>query len=260
MGHRGHPFGLSQVPDAPWILFVKGEVDTLHRTRPVAVVGTRRSSVAGGLAVEGVLDGMSGLDWTLISGMADGIDARAHRAALERGVPTVACLAHGLHSVHPRTNSALAERSLEAGGCWVSEYRLGTPPSKYTFPARNRIIAGLAQAVVVVESNDPGGSLITARLAQDYDRRVFALAPSWGAEAMKGNARLIQDHAAELLHMPEDLAVAMGWKTEGHVGPVVEVDDPLLSVLHPYVPKGFDAIVAVCEGDRNAVRSGLLEA
>lgn len=260
MGHRGSPFGLSQVPDAPWILFVKGEVETLHRTRPVAVVGTRRSSVAGGLAVEGVLDGMSGLDWTLISGMADGIDARAHRAALERGVPTVACLAHGLHSVHPRTNAALAERILEAGGCWVSEYRLGTPPSKYTFPARNRIIAGLAQAVVVVESNDPGGSLITARLAQDYDRRVFALAPSLGAEAMKGNARLIQDHVAELLHMPEDLAVAMGWKTEGHAGPVVEVDDPLLSVLHPYVPKGFDAIVAACEGDGNAVRSGLLEA
>ena len=192
--------------------------------------------------------------------MADGIDARAHRAALERGVPTVACLAHGLHSVHPRTNAALAERILEAGGCWVSEYRLGIPPSKYTFPARNRIIAGLAQAVVVVESNDPGGSLITARLAQDYDRRVFALAPSWGAESMKGNARLIQDHVAELLHMPEDLAVAMGWKTEGEACREAGVDDPLLSVLHPYVPKGFDAIVAACEGDRNSVRSGLLEA
>ena len=259
-GHRGYPFGLSEVPDAPWILFVKGPLEVLHGPRPVAVVGTRRSSTAGRLAVDGIMEGMRDLEWTLVSGMADGIDALAHRAALDRGVPTVACLAHGLHSVHPRTNAALAERILDAGGCWVSEYRLGTPPSKYTFPARNRIIAGLSQAVVVVESNDPGGSLITARLAQDYDRRVFALAPSWGSDAMKGNARLIQDHVAELLHMPTDLAEAMGWAEAG-TGPCVhDPDHPVLAALHPYEPRDFDALVLAVEGDRNAVRSALLDA
>lgn len=260
LGHRGYPFGLSQVPDAPWILFVKGPLPLLHGPRPVAVVGTRRASTSGSLAVDGLFDGMSGLDWTLVSGMADGIDALAHRAALDRGVPTVACLAHGLHSVHPRTNTALAERILDAGGCWVSEYRLGTPPSRYTFPARNRIIAGLSEAVVVVESNDPGGSLITARLAQDYDRRVFALTPSWGSDSMKGNARLIQDNVAELLHMPSDLSVAMGWAPAGRHEDMGEVDDPLLEALHPYEPRNFDAVVTALDWDRNAVRSGLLEA
>ena len=215
---------MSEVPDAPWILFVKGPLEVLHGPRPVAVVGTRRSSTAGRLAVDGIMEGMRDLEWTLVSGMADGIDALAHRAALDRGVPTVACLAHGLHSVHPRTNAALAERILDAGGMLGLRVSLGHAPVRHTFPARNRIIAGLSQAVVVVESNDPGGSLITARLAQDYDRRVFALAPSWGSDAMKGNARLIQDHVAELLHMPTDLAEAMGW---------AEADRPLLARSGP---------------------------
>ena len=258
LGHKGYPFGLSQVPDAPWILFVKGSISPLHGPRPVAVVGTRRVSVSGRLAVDGLMDGMKGLDWTLISGMADGVDALAHRAALDRGVPTIACLAHGLHAVHPRTNAALAERILDAGGCWVSEYRLGMPPSKYTFPARNRIIAGLSEAVVVVESNKPGGSLITACLGQDYDRRVFALSPSWGSDGMKGNAHLIQEHVAEMLHMPKDLAAAMGWVALER--PEQGEDDPILGVLHPYEPRGFDAVVASLEWDRHAVRTGLLEA
>ena len=258
LGHKGYPFGLSQVPDAPWVLFVKGPISVLHGMRPVAVVGTRRVSVSGSLAVEGLVEGMRGFDWTLISGMADGVDALAHRAALDRGVPTVACLAHGLHAVHPKTNAALAERILDAGGCWVSEYRLGIPPSKYTFPARNRIIAGLSQAVVVVESNKPGGSLITARLGQDYDRRVFALSPSWGSDGMKGNAHLIQEHVAEMLHMPTDLAAAMGWIATDRQHQ--EDGDPLLAVLHPYEPRTFDVVVASLEWERNAVRTGLLEA
>lgn len=262
-GHPGYPHALDQVPDAPWVLFVKGPLEVLSGPRPVAVVGTRRASSLGVAAVEGVLEGMRDVPWTLVSGMAEGIDAAAHRTALARGVPTVACLAHGLHAVHPRSNAALGERILDAGGCWVSEYRWGTPPTKYTFPARNRIIAGLSQCVTVVESNDPGGSLITARLAQDYDRRVFALSPAWCAEGMKGNARLIQEHVAELLHMPEDLPLAMGWQTrldaadgrhDGTENPV------LMKVLDPYVSMPFDAIVAAMDGERNGVRRALLEA
>ena len=258
-GHQGYPHALAQLPDAPWILFVKGPLGVLSGPRPVAVVGTRRASSLGCAAVGGVLDGMAGLEWTLVSGMADGIDAAAHQAALERGVPTVACLAHGLHAVHPRSNARLGHRILESGGCWVSEYRLGTPPTKYTFPARNRIIAGLSQSVVVVESNDPGGSLITARLAQDYDRRVFALSPSWCAEGMKGNARLIQDQVAELLHLPEDLPAAMGWKKAVTTKPESEDQDLVVSVLDLYLSRPFDEVVAALEWSRSATRQALLE-
>ena len=259
-GHAGYPRALDEVPDAPWILFVRGPVEVLSGPRMVAVVGTRRASSLGRTSVEGMMHGMQDLGWTLVSGMAQGIDAAAHRAALERGVPTVACLAHGLHAVHPRSNAALAHRILDAGGCWVSEYRWGMPPSKYTFPARNRIIAGLSEAVVVVESDDPGGSLITARLGQDYDRRVFALAPAWCAQGMKGNARLIQEQVAEMLHLPEDLPKAMNWSA-GLLRSGDEVEaHPLLKALDPYRARPFDEVVAALEGDRNATRHALLVA
>lgn len=267
LGRVGYPHLLAQLPDAPWVLFAKGDVEVLSRRRPVAVVGTRKASVVGRSAVEALFDGMTGVDWTLVSGMADGIDAAAHRFALDRGVKTVACLAHGLHAVSPRSNRYLAERVLEDGGCWVSEYRWGTPPSKYTFPARNRIIAGLVEAVVVVESGDPGGSLITARLGQDYDRRVFAMSPTWCAEAMRGNARLIREQVAELLHAPEDFPLAMAWKAAVRAGP--DFADQavgeahlldLLKALDPYSATPFDVLVEGVQWDPKALREQLLQA
>ena len=267
LGRTGYPHLLAQLPDAPWVLFAKGDVEVLSRRRPVAVVGTRKASAVGRSAVEALFDGMAGVDWTLVSGMADGIDAAAHRFALDRGVKTVACLAHGLHAVSPRSNRYLAERVLEDGGCWVSEYRWGTPPSKYTFPARNRIIAGLVEAVVVAESGDPGGSLITARLGQDYDRRVFAMSPTWCAEAMRGNARLIREQVAELLHAPEDFPLAMDWKVsaDGHfdlsdqtVGNADLLD--VLKALDPYRATPFDVLVEGVQWDPKALREQLLQA
>lgn len=267
LGRVGYPHLLAQLPDAPWVLFAKGDVEVLSRRRPVAVVGTRKASVVGRSAVEALFDGMADVDWTLVSGMADGIDAAAHRFALDRGVKTVACLAHGLHAVSPRSNHYLAERVLEEGGCWVSEYRWGTPPSKYTFPARNRIIAGLVEAVVVVESGDPGGSLITARLGQDYDRRVFAMSPTWCAEAMRGNARLIREQVAELLHAPEDFPLAMTWKARAGVrsgfSDECAADEELLDVLKaldPYRAIPFDVLVEGVQRDPKALREKLLQA
>ena len=266
LGRTGYPHLLAQLPDAPWVLFAKGNVDALSKRRPLGVVGTRKASSIGHGAVAALFDGMEDMEWTMVSGMADGIDAAAHRMALDRNVTTVACLAHGLHAVHPRSNRYLGERVVDEGGCWVSEYRWGTPPSKYTFPARNRIIAGLVEAVVVVESGDPGGSMITARLAQDYNRRVFALSPTWCAEAMRGNARLIRDQVAELLHAPEDLARAMGWKTgeldrsmdePTKAGPL---SDGVISGLDPYQAKPFEVLVEMLEADPKWVRKKLLEA
>ena len=268
LGRKGYPHLLAQLPDAPWVLFAKGNTDALSMRRPIGVVGTRRASSLGLGAVEALFDGMADCGWSMVSGMADGIDAAAHRYALERGVPTVACLAHGLQGVHPRSNAMLAERVLESGGCWVSEYRWGTPPSKYTFPARNRIIAGLVEAVVVVESGDPGGSLITARLAQDHDRRVFALSPTWCTDAMRGNARLIREQVAELLHHPGDLAAAMGWRRLEQIGGTVSAvgtastgpSGDWQEVLDPYLARPFDEVVERCGRDPASVRRRLLEA
>jgi len=267
LGRKGYPHLLAQLPDAPWVLFAKGNVDALSKRRPLGVVGTRKASSVGLGAVAALFDGMEGLDWTMVSGMADGIDAAAHRMALDREVTTVACLAHGLQAVHPRSNRYLGERVIDEGGVWVSEYRWGTPPSKYTFPARNRIIASLVEAVVVVESGDPGGSLITARLAQDYDRRVFALSPTWCAEAMGGNARLIQEQVAELLHAPEDLPRAMGWragnhlvKSEGDGDADLAMAKDVIGRLDPYQALPFEMVVEMLEADPKWVRAKLLDA
>lgn len=266
LGREGYPHLLGQLPDAPWVLFVKGRPEVLAHARPVAIVGTRRASSLGQGAVEALFQGMRGLGWSMVSGMAEGIDAEAHRRALAEGVPTVACLAHGLHAVHPRSNAMLAERILEAGGCWVSEYRWGTPPTRYAFPARNRIIAGLVEAAVVVESGDPGGSLITARLAQDYNRRVFALSPTWCAAAMRGNANLIRDQVAELLHHPVDLAHAMGWRPREEQGPETGKDcghegaPAWISALDAYRTRPFDELVERTGCGPAELRKRLLEA
>ncbi len=267
LGRRGYPYLLAQLPDAPWVLFAKGSTELLSGRRPLGIVGTRRASTVGHGAVETLFDGMPNSGWIMVSGMADGIDARAHGLAAGRGIPTVACLAHGLHAVHPKTNVRLAHHILECGGCWVSEYRWGTPPSKYTFPARNRIIAGLVEALVVVESGDPGGSMITARLARDYDRDVFALSPTWCADAMKGNARLIREQVAELLHSPEDLPRALGWVQKGREDLEKRIPEPLegdteelLTALDPYRACLFDEVVERLNGHPHAVRKRLLEA
>lgn len=267
LGRQGYPHLLAQLPDAPWVLFAKGNPKVLSGRRPLGIVGTRRASTVGYGAVETLFDGMPDSGWVMVSGMADGIDARAHGLAARRGIPTVACLAHGLHGVHPKTNVRLAHHILDSGGCWVSEYRWGTPPTKYTFPARNRIIAGLVEAVVVVESGDPGGSLITARLARDYDREVFALSPTWCADAMKGNARLIREQVAELLHAPEDLPRALGWvQSEKKALDPWTVDrseegaTAWLEALDPYRSCPFDEVVERLNGEPHAVRKRLLEA
>ena len=267
LGRTGYPHLLAQLPDAPWVLFAKGNIEVLSKRRPLGVVGTRKASSVGLGAVSALFDGMEGMEWTMVSGMADGIDAAAHRMALDRKVSTVACLAHGLHAVHPRSNRYLGERVVDEGGCWVSEYRWGTPPSKYTFPARNRIIAGLVEAVVVVESGDPGGSLITARLAQDYNRRVFALSPTWCAEAMRGNARLIREQVAELLHAPEDLPRAMEWNGNRQHAAALEnpavagdLDEDLILGLDPYQARPFEVLVEALEADPKGLRQRLLEA
>lgn len=266
LGRRGYPHLLGQLPDAPWVLFVKGRLEALSHARPVAIVGTRRASSLGLGAVEALFEGMRGLGWSMVSGMAEGIDAGAHRMALKEGVPTVACLAHGLHAVHPRSNAVLAERIIASGGCWVSEYPWGTPPTRYTFPARNRIIAGLVEAAVVVESGDPGGSLITARLAQDHDRRVFALAPTWCSESMRGNANLIRNQVAELLHHPMDLAHAMGWRTgamedhEDDRGTIRMIGPEWIGMLDAYRSRRFDEVVEMSGLEPTALRKQLLEA
>lgn len=208
-----YPRLLRECPDAPVILFMKGNVN-LSDGHFVSIVGTRQASERGKvLTREIVLSLAERLPrLTIISGLAYGIDIAAHRAALEIGVPTLIIPAHGLDRIYPPLHRNDAVRALDKGGI-VTEYMSGTTPEKYNFVARNRIIAGMAECTVVIESREHGGALITARMAADYDRPVFAVPGRVTDDASLGCNHLIRDHRAMLLQSPDDLLREMNWQS-----------------------------------------------
>ena len=169
-----YPYRLRQCPDRPLLLFGKGNL-RVNEGKMVSIVGTRNATERGKeLTRQLVLDLAQRVpNLTIISGLAYGIDVAAHRAAIEAGIPTIAVPGHGLDRIYPALHRNVAVAMLEHGGL-LTEYVSGTRPDPWHFVARDRIIAGLADAVVVVESKAKGGALITAQMALDYDRELFA--------------------------------------------------------------------------------------
>ena len=207
-----YPYRLSQCTDAPLLLYAKGNVE-VNPKHVVSVVGTRMPSERGkDWCRQLVIDLASHIpDLTIVSGLAYGIDVIAHKAALESGIPTIIVPAHGLDRIYPATHRNVAVQALEMGGL-LTEYTTGTEPERHNFVARNRIIAGMADAVVVVESKSKGGSLITAQMAQDYSRDVFALPGRFNDVCSVGCNDLIKHNRAQLIECAEDLVATMGWE------------------------------------------------
>ncbi len=207
------PHRLNTCNDAPLYLFFKGQAD-LNSLRVVSLVGTRHATEYGKQFCSNFVHRLSDLcpDLLVVSGLAYGIDVAAHRAALEHHVPTVAVLAHGLDRIYPYVHRKTAADMLHEGGL-LTEFLTGTEPERYNFISRNRIVAGMADAVVVVESGIKGGSLITAALANDYNRECFAVPGRVSDEQSAGCNRLIRDNKAALVQDAEDFVQAMGWST-----------------------------------------------
>ena len=197
-----YPALLREAAAAPPVLYLRGEFVPADR-KAVAVVGTRRPTPYGRSVAHDLAAALAVNGTTVVSGMARGIDAIAHQAALEAGGRTLAVLGSGLDMVYPAENRLLADE-IAARGALVTDYALGTPPEAANFPPRNRIISGLACAVVVVEAGEESGALITARFAADQGRDVFAVPGSIYSRASRGTNRLIQDGATPLL-APEDV-------------------------------------------------------
>jgi len=209
-----YPVRLQQCPDAPVLLYGKGALN-FNDGKMVSIVGTRMASDRGkDLTRQLVLD-LSEMvpDVTIISGLAYGIDVASHRAALEAGIPTIIVPAHGLDRIYPTIHRNVAVQALDKGGI-LTEYPSGTEPEKWNFVARNRIVAGLADAVVVVESKAKGGSLITAGMALDYNREVFTCPGRVTDDCAHGCNQLIRDQKAALIENAEDLVRAMQWEVE----------------------------------------------
>ena len=204
-----YPRRLKHAEDAPVILYSVGNID-INPRRTIAVVGTRTASTYGKIICEELIESVQHSDVQVISGMAYGIDICAHRACLEKGIPTVGVLGHGLDILYPQVHRKTAQQMLENGGL-LTEFIPGTNPDRENFPMRNRIVAGMADATIVIESQRKGGSMITAELANDYNKDVFAYPGNVGVKNSEGCNYLIASDKAHLITSGKDLLKKMGW-------------------------------------------------
>lgn len=209
-----YPQRLRECPDAPLIIYYRGNAD-LNNKRVISIVGTRQCTQYGRDALRNFFANLQHYcpQALIVSGLAYGIDICAHREALKNNYETVAVLAHGLDSLYPYAHKDTATEMIERGGL-LTEYMLGTGADKPHFIARNRIVAGISDATIVVESASHGGSLVTARIARDYNREVFAFPGNVTSDYSQGCNNLIRDNAAALISSAEDFIHAMKWDDE----------------------------------------------
>ena len=203
-----YPAILRELSDPPLCLYVRGKLPQFPE-KAVAVVGTRRMSAYGARMSEKIAGTAAAMGYTVVSGLAMGVDTVAHRAAIRANGITVAVLGAGLAHVHPRENIPLAREIIEHGGAVITEFPIAMPPSRQNFPRRNRIVAALCQATVVTEAGLDSGAMITARLALENNREIFALPGNVDNPAAAGCNSLIREGAA-LIERFEDVAVALG--------------------------------------------------
>ncbi len=204
---------LKQIPDPPLKLYTSGNTDVLRLkdAKYLCVVGSRRFTNYGKEVCTSLIKSLAGMPVVIVSGLALGIDGIAHQAAIDAGLPTIAVPGSGLHpdTLYPRSHCDLTEEIVKSGGLLISEYPPETRASPWTFPMRNRILAGLSHAVLVIEAEEDSGTLITARLALDYDRDIGAIPGSVLSESCRGTNNLIKRGATPITS-PEDLHELLG--------------------------------------------------
>ena len=205
-----YPERLRHCTDSPVLIYSLGNMD-LNAPHIVSVVGTRKASEYGKDMCRKLIAGLKELGVLVVSGLAYGIDTCAHKSALDEDLKTVGVLAHGLDRIYPPMNFNLSQRMLEQGGL-VTEFMSETNPDRENFPKRNRIIAGLADATVVIEAGSRGGALITADIANSYNRDVFAVPGRINDPMSEGCNHLIKTNRAALVQTSRDILYIMGWE------------------------------------------------
>ncbi len=215
-----YPFRLKECPDAPILFYFKGNTD-LNARRIISIVGTRHATAYGRELTEALLKDLAQAipDLLVVSGLAYGIDICAHRNALHNQLPTVGVLAHGLDRIYPAVHRATAVEMLSTGGL-LTDFPSGTEPDRPNFLKRNRIIAGLSDCTLVVESAEKGGSLVTADIAFSYGREVYSFPGRVNDEHSKGCNNLIRQNKAGLITSASDLLAALCWEVGKSALPV----------------------------------------
>lgn len=262
-----YPSRLKECPDPPAFLFAKGNMQ-LNAAKIVAIVGTRINSHYGKTVTEELVNHLNGLqDVLVVSGLAFGIDAIAHQACLDIGIPTVGVLGHGMKTLYPYQHKYMAEKMVEQNGGILSELFHDAMPDRYNFPKRNRVVAGMADATIVIETATKGGSIITANLANDYNRDVFAVPGKLTDIKSEGCNWLIANKKAELYTSPQDFVRFMAWDTvkKPKVGRqrqlFVELDEnelKLVKILEPHECLSIDELAATTDMPQGKIASLLL--
>ena len=239
-GDGRYPRAFSDLLDAPPLLYAKGDVGALNG-RTIAIVGSRTATsygrrVAADLARESCV-----LDACVVSGLARGIDAAAHRGALDARGRTAAVIGSGLLALYPSYHSLFADEIVAGGGCVLSEFPPALEAKPYHFPMRNRLVAALGQATIVVEAGARSGALITARLADELGRPVFAIPGDVDRPTSAGTNALIRD-GVPLVTGPHDVAALLGWRTARGESPSAAVDHPLIG----HIEAGATSVEELC--------------
>ena len=209
-----YPSRLKSCTDAPLVLFYKGNAD-LNSKRIVNIVGTRHATIYAEDVIKALVEQLKEKcpELLIVSGLAYGVDIIAHRSSLNNGIPTVGVLAHGLDNLYPPRHRETADRMLNCGGL-LTEHFTRTNADKINFVRRNRIVAGMSDATILVESAARGGGLITCSMAQEYGREVFAFPGRIGDKYSEGCNNLIRDNGARLVTSADDIIKSMGWETD----------------------------------------------
>ncbi len=210
---KNYPQRLLNCYDPPTLLYYRGEAD-LNCAKIVALIGTRNHTEYGKQLTEGLVRELASQKVLIVSGLAFGIDSIAHKASLKNNLPTVGVLAHGLDTIYPSQHGALAKDIIKQKGGLLTEFASQTQPDKHNFPTRNRIVAGMSDAVIVIESGIKGGSMVTAELANGYNKDVFALPGRISDQKSIGCNYLIKNNKAMLLTDAAELIQIMGWEEQ----------------------------------------------
>jgi DNA processing protein len=213
ISEKNYPYRLKELADAPLCLYFKGEIDW-DAPRILGVIGTRKPTPHGSHEAKKMVEDMRPFNPVIVSGMAYGVDAIAHRTALETGQTTWAVLAHGLEKIYPAAPQAFAKQMLASRGGLISEFPIYTKMHPDYFPRRNRIVAGLCDAILVIESGLKGGSMITARIAHSYNRDVFSVPGRPSDLASVGCNFLIQKNMAHIVQNANDIGESMNWENQ----------------------------------------------
>jgi DNA processing protein len=260
---KEYPKRLTHCEDSPVLLYFKGNCN-FNSEKVISIVGTREATEYGKQLCERLISDLAVHQPIIVSGLAYGIDICAHKAALDNGLSTVCGLAHGLDKIYPPLHRSTAEKMLEHGG-WLTDFMSNVKPDRENFPRRNRIVAGMSDATIVIESKVGGGSLITADIANSYNRDVFAFPGRVDDECSVGCNNLIKQNKAALIQSAADIVYIMGWEQKKNNAPIqkqlfVELnkeEEVVVNVIKEKTSITIDDLCLICKMPMSKV-SGLL--